>query len=51
VGGAALGGTGTADLDADPAAIEGSFGVLAEETAFSRGPGERDAYLEQLADR
>jgi CopG-like RHH_1 or ribbon-helix-helix domain, RHH_5 len=46
----AIGGQRGADLAADLAAIEGSFGVLAGEDAFSRGRDERMSYLDGLAD-
>ena len=46
----AIGGQPGADLAADLAAIEGSFGVLAGEDAFSRGRDERMNYLDGLAD-
>jgi len=49
----AIGGQAGVDLAADLAAIEGSFGVLAEagETeAFSRGRDVRMDYLDGLAD-
>jgi hypothetical protein len=36
-------------LAADLAAINGSFGVLAGQEAFSRGPDERMGYLDGLA--
>jgi hypothetical protein len=39
-----------ADVAADLAAIEGSFGVLADQEPFSRGPDERMNYLDGLAD-
>ena len=42
----AIGGQPGADLAADLAAIEGSFGVLIGQQEFSRGPDERTAYLE-----
>jgi hypothetical protein len=34
---------------ADLAAIESSFGVLADQESFSRGPDERMNYLDRLA--
>jgi hypothetical protein len=37
------------DLAADLAAINGSFGVLAGQEAFARGPDERMGYLDGLA--
>lgn len=46
----AIGGQRGADLAADLAAIEGSFGVLAGDDAFSRGRDERMSYLDGLAD-
>ena len=46
----AIGGHPGADLAADVAAIEGSFGILAGQEAFSRGPDERMDYLDGLAD-
>jgi len=46
----ALGGHPGADLAADVAAIEGSFGVLAGEEGFARGRDERMDYLDRLAD-
>jgi hypothetical protein len=46
----ALGGHPGADLAADVAAIDGSFGVLAGQEAFSRGPDQRMDYLDGLAD-
>lgn len=50
----ATGGQPGADLVADLAAIEGSFGVLAGQFAgpedFSRGPDQRMRYLNGLAD-
>jgi hypothetical protein len=46
--GRAIGGPPGADLAADLAAIEGSFGVLAEQEAFSWGPDERMNYLDGL---
>ena|ERR1700733_9143893 len=45
----AIGGQPGADLAVDLAAIEGSFGVLAGQEAFSRGPDERTDYLDGLA--
>jgi len=45
----AIGGQPGADLAVDLAAIEGSFGVLAGQGAFSRGPDERTDYLDGLA--
>jgi hypothetical protein len=46
----AIGGHPGADLTADLAAIEGSFGILAGEESFARGRDERMTYLERLAD-
>lgn len=46
----AIGGQPGVDLAADLAAIEGSFGVLAETGEFSRGRDERMDYLGGLAD-
>jgi hypothetical protein len=46
----AIGGSPGADLAADLAAIEGSFGILAEDEAFTRGRDERMDYLDRLAD-
>jgi Ribbon-helix-helix protein, copG family len=46
----AIGGHPGADLAADLAAIDGSFGILAGEDAFAREPDERMSYLERLAD-
>lgn len=46
----ALGEHPGADLAADVAAIEGSFGVLAGEEDFARGRDERMDYLDRLAD-
>ncbi|HEX3715207.1 MAG TPA: CopG family transcriptional regulator [Trebonia sp.] len=46
----AIGGHPGADLTADLAAIEGSFGVLAEHDAFSRTRDQRMDYLDRLAD-
>jgi hypothetical protein len=45
----AIGGQPGSDLAADLAAIEGSFGVLAGQKAFTRGPDERMDYLDGLA--
>ena len=39
-----------ADLAADLAAIDGSFGILAREDTFARVRDERMNYLERLAD-
>jgi hypothetical protein len=46
----AIGGHPGADLAADLAAIDGSFGILAGEDAFAREADERMSYLERLAD-
>jgi CopG-like RHH_1 or ribbon-helix-helix domain, RHH_5 len=46
----AIGGPPGADVAADLAAIEGSFGVLADQEPFSRDPDERMNYLDGLAD-
>ena len=46
----AIGGHPGADLAADLAAIEGSFGFFAGQEAFSRGRDERMNYLDGLAD-
>jgi Ribbon-helix-helix protein, copG family len=46
----ALGGHPGADLVADLAAINTSFGVLSEQEAFSRGRDQRTDYLDRLAD-
>ena len=46
----AIGGQPGANVAADLAAIEGSFGVLADQEPFSRGPDERMTYLDGLAD-
>jgi hypothetical protein len=46
----AIGGHPGADLAADLAAIDGSFGVLADQEAFSRTRDERMDYLNRLAD-
>ena len=45
----AIGGHPGADLAADLAAINGSFGVLAEQEAFSRTRDQRTDYLDRLA--
>lgn len=45
----ATGGQPGADLAADLAAIDRSFGALAGQSAFSRGPDERMNYLDGLA--
>jgi Ribbon-helix-helix protein, copG family len=45
----AIGGHPGADLAADLAAIDGSFGILAGEDTFTRGPDERADYLGRLA--
>jgi metal-responsive CopG/Arc/MetJ family transcriptional regulator len=45
-----LAGGRTAELEADLAAIYGSFGVLADESPLpSRGPDARSEYLDRLA--
>jgi hypothetical protein len=46
----AIGGSAGADLTADLAAIDGSFGILSEEEEFSRSPDQRADYLDRLAD-
>jgi Ribbon-helix-helix protein, copG family len=46
----AVGGNPGADLAADLAAIEGSFGILADGEMFVRGRDERMDYLDRLAD-
>jgi len=46
----AIGGHPGADLSADLAAIEGSFGILAEQAAFSRSRDQRADYLDRLAE-
>jgi hypothetical protein len=46
----AIGGQPGADLAADLSAIKASFGVLAGQEAFSRGPDRRMDYLDGLAD-
>jgi hypothetical protein len=46
----AIGGHPGADLAADLAAIDGSFGVLAEQESFSRSRDQRSDYLDRLAD-
>jgi hypothetical protein len=46
----AIGGHPGADLAADLAAIESSFGVLAGQETFSRERDQRMEYLERLAD-
>ncbi len=47
----AIGGHSGADLTADLAAINGSFGVLSgQEKAFSRARDQRMDYLDRLAD-
>jgi hypothetical protein len=45
----AIGGHPGSDLAADLAAINGSFGVLAGQEAFSRTRDERMDYLDRLA--
>lgn len=46
----AIGGHPGADLAADLAAIQSSFGVLAEQDAFARGRDQRMDYLDRLTD-
>jgi hypothetical protein len=46
----AIGGQPGADLSADLAAIDGSFGILAEQGAFSRSRDQRADYLDRLAE-
>jgi hypothetical protein len=46
----AIGGHPGADLTADLAAIDGSFGILAGEETFARARDERMDYLDRLAD-
>ncbi len=46
----AVGGNPGADLTADLAAIDGSFGILAGDEMFARGRDERMEYLDRLAD-
>jgi ribbon-helix-helix CopG family protein len=46
----AVGGNPGADLAADLAAIDGSFGILAGDEMFARGRDERMDYLDRLAD-
>jgi Ribbon-helix-helix protein, copG family len=46
----AVGGNPGADLTADLAAIDGSFGILAGDKMFARGRDERMEYLDRLAD-
>jgi hypothetical protein len=46
----AIGGNPGSDLAADLAAIDGSFGILVGEDAFTRGRDERMDYLGRLAD-
>jgi hypothetical protein len=46
----AIGGHPGVDLAADVAAINSSFGVLAEQEAFSRTRDQRTDYLDGLAD-
>jgi hypothetical protein len=45
-----IGGHPGADLAADLAAIEASFGILAEQGEFSRARDQRMDYLDRLAD-
>ena len=46
----AVGGNPGADLAADLAAIDGSFGILAGDEMFARGRDERMDYLDRLTD-
>lgn len=46
----AIGGHPGADLAADLAAIDGSFGILGEREEFSRARDQRADYLDRLAD-
>ena len=46
----AVGGNPGADLAADLAAIDESFGILAGDETFARGRDERMDYLDRLAD-
>jgi 3-methyladenine DNA glycosylase Mpg len=46
----AIGGHPGADVATDLAAIESSFGVLADQDAFTRDRDERMDYLDRLAD-
>lgn len=46
----AIGGQAGANLAADLAAINGSFGVLAGQEKFSRAADQRMDYLDRLAD-
>jgi hypothetical protein len=46
----ALGGHPGADLAADLAAINTSFGILSGQEEFSRGRDQRTDYLDRLAD-
>jgi hypothetical protein len=46
----ALGGHPGTDLTGDLAAIESSFGVLADQGAFARGRDQRMDYLDRLTD-
>lgn len=46
----AIGGQPGADVAADLAAIDGSFGILAGEESFERGRDARMDYLDSLAD-
>jgi Ribbon-helix-helix protein, copG family len=49
---AGIGAAGTADLDADLAAIQESFGVLRDEDIpLVRGPDERARHLNRMASR
>jgi hypothetical protein len=46
----AIGGNPGADLTADLAAIDASFGVLADQEEFARARDQRMDYLDRLAD-
>jgi hypothetical protein len=46
----AIGGNPGADLTADLAAIDGSFGTLAGDEVFARGRDDRMDYLDRLTD-
>jgi hypothetical protein len=46
----AIGGQPGADLAADLAAINGSFGILAGQETFARASDQRMDYLDRLAD-
>jgi hypothetical protein len=46
-----IGTSGTADLDADLAAIRGSFGIARDEDIpFGRGSDERSRHLDRMAE-